>query len=133
LTLQILQGEEDENPTPYIPSVSLTPARRIVSGLGNIVRQVDFGNDSIGPASQELEECVTRDLANRPGTKLDIWALIVPQNVISKLDGTNYALQMDDQQCLQRKKEENGPDHRYIGNWLAHGATFCRVRKSYLP
>lgn len=55
VTIRISQTGIEKEPQSYVPSVSLTPARRITSGLGNIIRRIEFEDGEIGPASQELE------------------------------------------------------------------------------
>lgn len=63
-----------------LPLVPVTPARRIVAGLGNILRQVDV-NGTATPASKELEEAIPLLLARRaPGRRgvVGVWAVVYP-------------------------------------------------------
>lgn len=63
-----------------LPLVPVTPARRIVAGLGNILRQVDV-NGTATPASRELEEAIPRVLAQRPEGRrgvVGVWAVVYP-------------------------------------------------------
>lgn len=130
--IQVSQSEFKKDFDTYIPIVQLTPARRIVNGLGNIVRRLDFGDGIVGPASEELEERVNSELALNPRTKPEVWALIVPADAIAKGDGGNNALAMNPQQVLERSRASRTPDYLYVGYWLARGATFCRVCKFLL-
>ena len=104
-------------PPNRTPAVSLTPPRRIESGLGNIVRSIDFGNGDIGPASRELETSVTEYLAQKGQTRstVGVWALILPKDVAAE----SYS------------SEELG--HQYVGRCLEKGATLCRVRTFFIP
>ncbi|KAI0125770.1 hypothetical protein BJ170DRAFT_685019 [Xylariales sp. AK1849] len=73
---------------PTIPLLPLTPPRKIVAGLGNIVRQVEVdGNAS--PASRELEtlipqlfEARTQRDPNSSHGPVGVWALIIPAHAI---------------------------------------------------
>lgn len=115
-------------PDMLIPAVPLTPPRQISSGLGNIIRQLDFGNEGIGPASRELEVVVNAYMESRGQEKLPIavWALVVPADLINiNLDvGEPFNLNDNDTQRLLKD-----PNNQYVGKWIAHGAKFCRVRK----
>ncbi|KAM0332429.1 hypothetical protein ACHAQA_002710 [Verticillium albo-atrum] len=64
----------------------ITQPRTIVSGLGNIVRQIDVDGEAV-PASQELEAAVSKTFNRRrridgpdalPKGALGVWALITP-------------------------------------------------------
>ncbi|KAK0746148.1 hypothetical protein B0T18DRAFT_488772 [Schizothecium vesticola] len=62
-----------------LPLVPLTPARRVVAGLGNILRQVEVDGRAT-PASKELEEAIPRLLAGRGGERrvVGVWAVVYP-------------------------------------------------------
>ncbi|KAK0100316.1 hypothetical protein ONS95_008273 [Cadophora gregata] len=81
VVIKMFEEVEQTLPKSFIPAIALTPLRPIVSGLGNIVRTIDFGGEEgIGPASRELESTVTKYL-NTMGygnTTIDVWALVVP-------------------------------------------------------
>lgn len=80
-----LQGR---NLRPHIPLVPLTPPRKIVAGLGNIVRQIGIDGDA-APASQELEELIPgmyarrwqKDDAQAPAP-MGVWAWVIPPHVV---------------------------------------------------
>lgn len=62
-----------------LPLRPLTPGRRIVSGMGNIVRQIEGADGEPQPASQELEKSVNAYLAARGlGKDISVWALVIP-------------------------------------------------------
>jgi hypothetical protein len=116
-------------PSIRIPATALTPVRRIVSGLGNIVKQIDFGEQGPGPASRELETNIERysSLQLNQKSAMAVWALIVPNVSLSDPKSTSaYELVHDREQVeiLWQSKVRN-PYH--IGFWLLHGAKFHRV------
>ncbi|CZT42822.1 uncharacterized protein RSE6_02773 [Rhynchosporium secalis] len=81
VNINIFGDATKRQPSLVLPAVRLTPARPIVSGLGNIVRTIDFGaEDGIGPASRELEPTVTKYLETmgHGNTTINVWALVVP-------------------------------------------------------
>ncbi|KAI1103977.1 hypothetical protein F4804DRAFT_308715 [Jackrogersella minutella] len=76
--------------TPFLPLLPLTPPRKIVAGLGNIIRQVEV-NGSPTPASKELEGLIpkvfdirsTRDASYMPGP-IGVWCWVLPPNVVEE-------------------------------------------------
>ncbi|XXG98348.1 diacylglycerol O-acyltransferase 1 [Hypoxylon texense] len=77
---------------PLIPLLPLTPPRKVVAGLGNIVRQVEI-NGSSTPASKELESLIPKVFDIR--SKLDenytprpigVWCWVIPPNVVDEQD-----------------------------------------------
>lgn len=139
---QIINISDDRNFTGFstiIPVVPLTPARRIVSGLGNIVRQLDFHRDGgVGPASRELEASMDEYLEARKGEKTNVavWALVVPADVAklqtSEPSGTGSyggSELLVDQAEIKLSWSKPSLDTGFVGNWIDMGATFCRVRK----
>jgi hypothetical protein len=114
-----------------IPLVPLTPPRRVVSGLGNIVRQVANAEGNVVSASQELEASVDSYLEARSLSKqiVAVWALIIPDSIIMDRRG-EYVLAADPKQI--RASWTGTPDssmRSYVGNWLrkGRGATLHRV------
>ncbi|TLS26623.1 hypothetical protein PpBr36_05285 [Pyricularia pennisetigena] len=72
-----------------VPIFPLTAPRRIASGLGNIVRQIEVGDAPV-PASEELETAMhalidarERLLPEAGPTSNRTWALVVPENSAS--------------------------------------------------
>lgn len=64
--------------TSFAPLEAVTPPRKIVSGLGNIIRQVNI-DEMVTPASRELEGKVTMLLAGSLNPEpIMIWAAIAP-------------------------------------------------------
>lgn len=121
------------NTKPGIPSTSisvvpLTPARPIVSGLGNIVRQIRF-SEEIGPASRELEDNIDEyfDHTKQSKSALAVWALVVPKEshpTQSQEPPDDLLFNADDV-----KRFWVAPDERstLIGHWIDRGASICRV------
>lgn len=64
-----------------MPLDELTKPRRIVAGLGNIVRQLEGDNGEPLPASTELEKSVVSYLTAKklPQQQVSVWALVVPE------------------------------------------------------
>lgn len=64
-----------------LPLDELTKPRRIVAGLGNIVRQLEGDKGEPLPASTELEESVVTYLTAKylPQQQVSVWALVVPE------------------------------------------------------
>jgi hypothetical protein len=123
-------------PTLRIPAIPLTPARRIVNGLGNIVRTVDFGEDGIGPASRELETMVNEYLVamDRPQSTIDVWALVIPRKAVSALTNQSAAdLMLDINDVKTNWEHFKEPRYEYVRSWISKGATLCRVCKSSYP
>ncbi|KAI1386572.1 uncharacterized protein F4822DRAFT_320273 [Hypoxylon trugodes] len=75
---------------PFLPLLPLTPPRKIVAGLGNIVRQVEV-NGSTAPASKELEGLIPKIFDARsqrnpdfsPGP-IGVWCLVIPSHVVER-------------------------------------------------
>lgn len=118
----------------HIPAIPITPPRRIVSGLGNIVRQLSFTEDDVGPASRELETNIHEYLRTigRPDTTTSVWALITPSESVP--DSTSRQL-FDSRTNIESAKvlwQSDNLNPTFIGQWLRRGATLCRVRMSAL-
>ena len=127
-TITVFDGRRPGPPSIRVPAIPLTPARRIVSGLGNIVKQVDFG-EGPGPASRELEANIDEYLfrTGREKAAIAVWALIVPKALIPDVKlPPPYSLLYDmDRVRVQWRAVVPSPD--FVGNWLNRGAKFCRV------
>jgi hypothetical protein len=116
-------------PPMFIPSVPLTPARRITSGLGNIVRQISFGagDESSGPASQELETQVIKYINySKADTNIGVWALVSRKELAGLSPRRGVMFQSPSIEASWEKERENA---RFVGIQLAAGAILCRVRK----
>lgn len=114
-----------------IPLVPLTPPRRVVSGLGNIIRQVANAEGNVVSASQELEASVNSYLETKSLNKqtVTVWALIIPDSII--MDRTSEGIPAADPKQI-RASWTDTPDssmRSYVGNWLrqGRGATLHRV------
>ena len=127
-------------PMSYIAAIPLTSARRIASGLGNIVRQLEFSTEDVGPASRELEIAVNDYIQSEqnegePAPSTAVWALIIPESVArSNSDDFLYSM-TDDTEVAREGKLTWAPNPAVldvVGHWVRKGATFCRVCKSLL-
>lgn len=119
-----------------IPSIPLTPVRRIQDGLGNIVRTIDFGQKgvkNVGPASRELEHSVTEYLAQegQGSSTVNVWALIIPQDtslaqLVRSMEAKGTLTTGVD--VLRTENSFSSLNkHHYIGELIRRGAILCRV------
>ncbi|KAI0553300.1 hypothetical protein F4679DRAFT_530699 [Xylaria curta] len=85
-TIQRIAGKDGavDHTLSMIPLLPLTPPRRIVAGLGNIVRQVEV-DGSVTPASSELEAIIPkifeeRALLNPTSSPrpIGVWCWVIP-------------------------------------------------------
>jgi len=74
--------------TATIPLMPLAPPRQIVTGLGNIVRQVEI-DGAPAPASKELEALIPQLFETRgaagippPSGPIGVWAWVIPPHVV---------------------------------------------------
>ncbi|CAG8950329.1 hypothetical protein HYFRA_00006822 [Hymenoscyphus fraxineus] len=124
---QVVNALDDmaiDRPHMLVRVTPLTPARPITSGLGNIVRQIDFGNNDIGPASRELEAVVNKRMKTLPKERknLEVWALIVPEAIVSQAspEMRKHLSSVDVGKLLDL-------DGGAVVYWVNRGAKFCRV------
>ncbi|RDW67804.1 hypothetical protein BP6252_09200 [Coleophoma cylindrospora] len=132
-------------------AIPLTLPRQIMSGLGNIVRQLDFGTEGAGPASKELEANVHSYLAASSkfldplvDEKLGVWALVVPKHWAKeflKSSPTELHFNKETFSGLLWYPTERGTTHAIkrvmpdqpmlpgqpLGYWISKGAILCRV------
>jgi hypothetical protein len=127
--INIFGGEEKGFPPGYIPVIPLTPPRRIASGLGNIVKQLDFDGDIAGPASRELEECINEFLTmvKHREERAEVLALITPSGSMPNPPTEAPLDAWTDPKEIRSFWKEGGIDTRLIGNWIQRGATLCSV------
>ncbi|KAI1416798.1 hypothetical protein F5Y13DRAFT_153089 [Hypoxylon sp. FL1857] len=79
-----------DHTNPILPLLPLTPPRKIIAGLGNIVRQVEVDGSTV-PASKELEGLIPRvfdarskrDQSYSPGP-IGVWCWVIPPHVVEK-------------------------------------------------
>ncbi|KAI8964384.1 hypothetical protein F5Y11DRAFT_94883 [Daldinia sp. FL1419] len=85
-----LREDSGSHINPLLPLLPLTPPRKIVAGLGNIVRQVEV--DGIAtPASKELEVLIPkvfdarseREVSYSPGP-IGVWCWVISPDVVEK-------------------------------------------------
>jgi len=117
----------------HIPAFTLTPPRRIASGLGNIVRQLECGGKPV-PASEELEASIDAYLkkTQRHKSTVQVWALIIPVQAFRKgpLKCLNNLLSTEEDFRLFWGNLTGDGFIGRPGDWIKKGATFCRVSKS---
>lgn len=121
-----------------IPLVPLTPFRRVVSGLGNILRQVTDAHGKVVSASQELEASVDTYLDARKLQKqaVAVWALITPNSeMVDKKNEDILATDQDRIRASWTNTAEQGllP---YVGSWIKQGRggtlhRVCKYKPSY--
>lgn len=96
VSLQRKESRNQDFSAITIPMIPLTQPRRIVSGLGNIIKQVEVDTEETGrktvPASMELEEKIPHMLSVREQMGLGpiegpvgVWALVIPPKVAETL------------------------------------------------
>ncbi|KAI1133681.1 hypothetical protein F5Y10DRAFT_228336 [Nemania abortiva] len=88
-TAQLIKANESSvtHTSSIVPLLPLTPPRRIVAGLGNIVRQVEV-DGSPTPASKELEAIIPKifeeraqhEPASTPGP-IGVWCWVIPPHI----------------------------------------------------
>lgn len=117
-------GGQSRVSTPLVP---VTKARRVVGGLGNILRQVEIDGLMV-PASKELEEVIPRLLSTRtdgglPGP-MGVWAFVYPERIVKDVKFPNV-LEVGVEGEWERAREVEG----VMGDWLAGGCHLRRIRK----
>ena len=133
VTLNVFRKLRIPRPSIQIPSVPLTPMRRIQSGLGNIVRTIDFGEGGlpdVGPASRELEMRVTGYLSKQglDHSVIDVWALVIPAEALSGPWNEKVKILMSDVEDLRAKRSPSTDKGCCdVGDFIDKGATLCRV------
>lgn len=115
LVISVSNNSENEQFVAHVPAVSLTVARQIESGLGNIVRTLNYGgSEGSQAASRELEEKVNAylKLSSTHAETIKVWALVIPKDVFE-----------------QRSTNDMGTmiEPNDIGRWISRGASLCRV------
>ncbi|KAL3424710.1 v-type c subunit family protein [Phlyctema vagabunda] len=117
------------------PLIPLTEPRRIASGMGNIVRELDFGDQGCGPASRELEDNVddyleaTRDNQAQDTQRepLRIWAIVIPEHLSEEFlrvtpSRPNFKRP---RRLIETYLQEDS--QKLLDYWMSRGATLCRV------
>ncbi|KAI0022404.1 hypothetical protein F4780DRAFT_734096 [Xylariomycetidae sp. FL0641] len=81
-------GFSVDHASPSVPLIPLTPPRKIVAGLGNIVRQVEVDGTAT-PASKELEALIPRVFEARDKQQdepsmgpIGVWCWVIPPHVV---------------------------------------------------
>ncbi|EHA58407.1 hypothetical protein MGG_16531 [Pyricularia oryzae 70-15] len=115
-----------------VPIFPLTSPRRIASGLGNIVRQIDVDGSPV-PASEELETAMhvlidtrARLLPEAGPTSNRTWALVIPEDCASLefLKGLSTSV---DEAGVKNEQKRAETFARHFSNILAEGGRLHRV------
>ncbi|KAI1190008.1 hypothetical protein F5B17DRAFT_141125 [Nemania serpens] len=131
ITQLIVDNGDSKNYTSsMIPLLPLTPPRKIVAGLGNIVRQVEV-DGSPTPASKELEilipeifeERARREPAYSP-TPIGVWCWVIPPHIMEAQKFDN--LQFFKAGCSQTETEIVLGSMKLFSELLSSG---CRLHK----
>ncbi|KAK3695358.1 hypothetical protein B0T22DRAFT_103218 [Podospora appendiculata] len=113
-----------------VPLVPVTEARKIVTGLGNILRQVEIDGKPT-PASKELETVIpmllqarAEESGEQPTGPMGVWALIYPEHVATSQNLQRVLQVSTSSSSRERKKarEVSG----CISTLLAAG---CHIRR----
>ncbi|KAK3355838.1 hypothetical protein B0H65DRAFT_585453 [Neurospora tetraspora] len=94
LTIQTTSLKQPWLSETWFQLLPITSPRKIVSGLGNILKQVEIDGES-APASKELEDVIPKLLSMRASSQrpventsdshaVKVWALIIPDEVYQK-------------------------------------------------
>ncbi|KAI1334011.1 hypothetical protein F5Y15DRAFT_403120 [Xylariaceae sp. FL0016] len=85
-------GPAIKHASPKIPLIPLAPPRKIVAGLGNIVRQVEVDGNAT-PASKELEDLIPKVFESRlkqyrisSQGPIGVWCWVIPSHVIESMN-----------------------------------------------
>lgn len=128
----------ESSPNLTLSATPLTPARPVVEGLGNIVRQLDYGTKGdhvVGPASKELEVMFDAYLAQTglSSLELGVWALVVPESTLHSktqpcFQDVAYNIHFPDD--VDIKEHWSGVQGKVdLTYWVQRGAILCRVGK----
>ncbi|KAK3337130.1 hypothetical protein B0T19DRAFT_411586 [Cercophora scortea] len=113
-----------------VPLVPVTEARKIVTGLGNILRQVEIDGKPT-PASKELEAVIpmllqarAKESGEQPTGPTGVWALIYPEHVATS-EKLQRVLQLSTSSSSQERKKAREVSE-CISKLLAAG---CHIRR----
>lgn len=131
--LIIDNGESKDYTSSMIPLLPLTPPRKIVASLGNIVRQVEVGG-SPNPASKELEIIIPKifeerarcDPAYSP-TPIGVWCWVIPPHLMEANKFDN--LQLFNAGCSQTETDIVLSSMNLFSELLSSGCRLHKIRK----
>lgn len=132
-----------KHPSPWhhrYPLVPVTQARRIVSGLGNILRQIEIDGEP-APASKELEDIIPKLLAARsaalsadssspapsPPGPMGVWAVVYPEGFEGRGIPAPLPLELAGTEEEKSKKRLRSPQP--FLTLLQDGTRIYRIRK----
>ncbi|KAI1430310.1 hypothetical protein F5Y12DRAFT_709324 [Xylaria sp. FL1777] len=124
------KGDTADYTSSMVPLLPLTPPRKIVAGLGNIVRQVEV-DGSATPASKELEAIIPKmfeERAQREPTysprPIGVWCWVIPPHVMEAKNFDN--LQIFKAGSSQTEADIISSSKTIFSELLASG---CRLHK----
>lgn len=119
-----------------IPLLPLTPPRRIVAGLGNIVRQVEV-DGSATPASRELEAIIPKIFGERAQHEptysprpIGVWCWVIPPHCIKT--GKFDNLRLFQAGSPQTEMNIALSSMEIFAELLSSGCRLHRIRKIYV-
>ncbi|KAI1435712.1 hypothetical protein GGR50DRAFT_655535 [Xylaria sp. CBS 124048] len=124
------QGDSANRTLSVIPLLPLTPPRKIIAGLGNIVRQVEVDGVAT-PASKELEkilpgifeERAKRDPVSSPSS-IGVWCWVIPPHIMKSQDFSDLKLLTPG--CSQTEADITLGSMKLFTDLLSSG---CRLHK----
>jgi hypothetical protein len=125
----------------HIPLLPLTPPRRIVSGLGNIIRQIEIDEGTI-PASKELESIIPKifktrnDFLQREAPSLvQVWALVIPRSVTDRIGESDLGQPNPlpyELETINTEQKDAWLNSGEITKWLKRGCHLHKIRRYFL-
>ncbi|KAI1328369.1 hypothetical protein F5Y16DRAFT_159971 [Xylariaceae sp. FL0255] len=126
-----IEGDCSSNTT--IPLLALTPPRKIIASLGNIIRQVEIDGVAT-PASRELEIIIPRLLQKRekknPGVtaeSMPVWCWVIPPEIMAALKSKFEDLQIFSAVSFDREKMILELSRSLFSTLLASGCRLHRI------
>lgn len=152
VTIQTTSLERPRESSVQIPLTPITVPRKIVSGLGNILKQVEIDGQG-APASKELEDVIPKLLSLRASSRwplknsmdshaVKVWALIIPDEVYqnfaklqpnpAKLRGSFPPVCFNLETCTAEEKRSATSCHDMLQALLLAGCHIREIRKFLL-
>jgi hypothetical protein len=117
-----------------IPLISITAPRKVLAGLGNIIRQVE-ADGFPSPASKELERDIPRLLKAREKASaaeitgpLGVWALVVPESLATP--GLLAEISATPILEIEAERAASAKFSRLLPELVASGCHIHRIRES---
>ena len=112
-----------------VPVQAISPPRKVLSGLGNIVRQIEI-DGSATHASEELERNVAKILQNSPESgPLRIWACMIPANLTNSREDQGAPFKEQDLSTLLARRDSGSLEPITPRNLVSEGCNLFQVCK----